>query len=53
MSIIDVAASATTHQAKQSVHAIVDGLGNVISHVVPSGGGVGLGALFNALDDGQ
>ena len=41
-----------THAPTSQVYTIVDGLGRTISHVVPSGGGVGLGDLFANIPNG-
>jgi hypothetical protein len=43
--VIDGVLSKITHTASPNVQTIVDGAGNAISHVIPTGGSVNLGAV--------
>lgn len=44
---------AITRTAAPGLYTIVDGAGNAISHVVPNGGGVGIGKLFSEMGSGS
>jgi hypothetical protein len=47
--VFDDVAQTIKRMAAADLYTIVDAAGNAISHVVPTGGGVGLGALFSGL----
>lgn len=56
VSKLDGAANSITHELTGSLgtmKTIVDGNGNAISHIVPTGGGLGLGALFGSMSSAE